>query len=176
MTGLDLESQHLSCFALRTELLEKGFALLPTPRLHVDEALPRGKKDRILAPFFSRRSERFPELARYGRWLDSLLRQALPEECLGLDTLEYRFERAKLVIDEVDKLHADGGYIRSLYTLAGPPTVYLHARKEHIVPFGRTLVITAFGRARKVRVPCTLHRRPGSGIERTLIVGTFSAL
>ncbi|MFI5460716.1 MAG: hypothetical protein ACHRXM_35330 [Isosphaerales bacterium] len=38
---------------------------------------------------------------------------------------------------------------------------------------GQTLVLTALDRARALGVPCTLHRRPGAGPERAVIVCSF---
>ena len=41
------------------------------------------------------------------------------------------------------------------------------------VPRGQTLLLTALDRARALRLHCTLHRRPGAGPERAVIVGSF---
>src|SRR5262249_25537648 len=41
------------------------------------------------------------------------------------------------------------------------------------VPRGQTLLMTAMDRARALGVPCTLHRRPGPGPERAVIVCSF---
>ena len=41
------------------------------------------------------------------------------------------------------------------------------------MPDGHTLLMTALGRARAVRLPCTLHRRPGAGPERAVVVCSF---
>lgn len=116
---------------------------------------------------------RFPELARYVCWLEALLGEALPQECLGLASLEHRHERAGLVDEAVDRLHADGSYVRAVYTLYGRPTLYRDGTNERPVPDGQTLLMTAMSRARALRIPCTLHRRPGPGPARALIVCSF---
>ena len=59
---------------------------------------------------------------------------------------------------------------RALY---GPTTVYRDGRAERSVPDGQTLLMTAQDRTKAVRVPCTLHRRPGAGPERAVIVCSF---
>jgi hypothetical protein len=73
----------------------------------------------------------------------------------------------------VDKLHADGSYLRSVFTLYGPATIYRDQGAERPVLCGQTLLMTAMDRARARGVPCTLHRRPGAGPERAVIVGSF---
>jgi hypothetical protein len=84
-----------------------------------------------------------------------------------------RRESANHTDKEVDRLHADGSYIRSVFTLHGPSTVYRDGRTERSVAPGTTIFMTAIGRARTIGVPCTLHRRPGRGMERTVIVCSF---
>src|SRR5262245_59722813 len=113
---------------LRTELQiamsERGFLLVDTPPFFEGGLSRKCTKSRTLLSIDSKRSWRFPELARYGCWLEELLRLALPEEAVSLTSLEYRHERAGLVNAEVDGLHADQGYIRSVFTLYGPATIY----------------------------------------------------
>jgi hypothetical protein len=87
--------------------------------------------------------------------------------------LEFRHERPGAVDKEVDKLHADGSYIRSVYTLCGLTTVYRDGDAQLSVPRGQTLLMTAMNRARALGLPCTLHRRPGAGPERAVIVCSF---
>jgi hypothetical protein len=105
--------------------------------------------------------------------LEALLAEALPEEAVSLDSLEFRHEPAGSEDRTVDRLHADGSYVRSVWTLYGPPTIYRDGKVERPVPDGQTLLMTAMGRARAVRRPCTLHRRPGAGPERAVIVCSF---
>src|SRR5262249_42700794 len=100
----------------------------------------------------------------------SLVSQALPEEAVAFAALELRQEPVGYVDPEVDRLHADGSYIRAAFTLYGLPTVYRFEGKEESVPVGQTLVMTAQERARAGGPPCTLHRRPGRGPERAVIV------
>jgi hypothetical protein len=102
-----------------------------------------------------------------------LLGQALPEEAVSLAALEYRHEQAGFLDPEVDRLHADGSYIRSVLTLYGLTTIYRDDDTEKPVPAEQTLLMTAQGRARAIGVPCTLHRRPERGPERAVIVGSF---
>ena len=97
----------------------------------------------------------------------------LPDEPLILEALEYRHEPAGYADKTVDALHADGSYLRAIYTLYGPTTVYRDGKVERSVPEGQTLVMTAMARARALGVPCTLHRRPGAGPERAVIVSSF---
>jgi hypothetical protein len=68
----------------------------------------------------------------------------------------------------------DGSYIRAVYTLFGPSTVYLDGDAERSVPCGPTLLMTALERCKATGLPCTLHRRPGSGPERAVIVCSFA--
>ncbi len=159
---------------LRQEMLGRGFALVDTPP-PLDAGLPRGRrKSRLTLPRGCPRWRKYPGLARYAGWLEDLLGQALPDEGVGLRALEYRHERAGLVSEEVDGLHADGGYIRSVYTLFGPATLYREQGTERPVPAGQTLLMTAQDRTRAMRVRCTLHRRPGAGPERAVIVCSFA--
>jgi hypothetical protein len=150
-----------------------GFALVDTPRLFDDDLVLRLKRARTVLPPDDRRWWQFPQLARYACWLEGLLDAALPKEALGLASLEFRHEPAGLEDESVDRLHVDGSYVRSVYTLYGPATVYRHRGVEQPVPDGRTLLMTAMGRARAMRVACTLHRRPGAGPARAVIVGSF---
>src|SRR5262249_24485482 len=81
--------------------------------------------------------------------------------------------RAGIVDEEVDRLHMDGSYIRTVHTLYGPTTIYREGKEEWPVPDGQTLLMTAQNRTRAVRVPCTLHRRPGPGPDRAVLVCSF---
>jgi hypothetical protein len=158
---------------MRLELSGRGFTLVDTPAFFDDELIHRLSRHRTVLPFHSKGWWKFPPLARYACWLEGLLGQALPAEALALSSLEYRHERAGLVSEQVDGLHADGGYLRSVFTLYGPATIYRYQREERPVPDGQTLLMTAQDRTRALRVPCTLHRRPGPGPERAVIVCSF---
>jgi hypothetical protein len=151
----------------------RGFSPVATPPFF-DKGPTLGLKERrmVLVPR-GPRWPKHPQLAAYGGWLERLLGESLPEESLSLASLEFRHEPAGSEDEEVDRLHADGSYLRSVFTLYGPPTHYRYAREERPVPRGRTLLMTAMDRARALRVPCTLHRRPGPGPERAVIVCTF---
>jgi hypothetical protein len=152
----------------------RGFALVGTPRFF-DGGLPlRIKRSQTVLPFHCKRWWHFPELARYGCWLEALLGAALPDEALALAALELRQEAAGSTDPEVDRLHADGSYLRSVCTLYGPATVYRDGHEHRPVPGGQTLLMTATGRARALGLPCTLHRRPGRGPERAVIVCSFT--
>jgi hypothetical protein len=124
-------------------------------------------------PCHDKRWGRFPELARYACWLEGMLSEALPEEDVTLSSLEFRREPHEREDPEVDRLQADGSYLRSVWTLYGPATIYRDGGIERQVAHGQTLLMTAMGRARAVGVPCTLHRRPGPGLERAVIVCSF---
>jgi len=158
---------------MRLDMLERGFTLVDSPRFFDDRLLLRLKKSRTVQPFHSNRWWKFPQLARYGCWLERLLDKTLPEESLSLTALEFRHEPAGSEEKEVDRLHADGSYIRSVCTLYGLTTVYREGKAELSVPCGQTLVLTALDRARAIGLPCTLHRRPGAGPERAVIVCSF---
>jgi hypothetical protein len=149
-----------------------GFALVDTPPFFGDDLLVRLKRPKTVLSPLDRRWRRFPPLARYACWLEDLLGQALPEEAVSLAALEFRHEPAGLEDPQVDRLHADGSYLRSVYTVYGPATVY-REEVERTVPERRTLLMTALDRARAIHLPCTLHRRPGAGPERALIVCSF---
>jgi hypothetical protein len=157
----------------RREMLGRGFVLVGTPRFFDENLFRRLRQGRLMLPFDSKRWWKYPELARYACWLEGLLTQALPEEAVRLAALEFRHEPAGSVDLEVDRLHADGSYIRSVCTPYGPGTVYRDGDAQLAVPCGRTLLMTAFDRARALGVPCTLHRRPGAGPERAVIVCSF---
>jgi hypothetical protein len=154
----------------------RGFALAGTPPFFDDGLFLRLRRRETVLPFHDKRWRKYPQLARYACWLEALLAAALPEEAVRLAALEFRHEPAGSVIPEVDRLHADGSYLRSVYTPYGLPTVYREGDAEVPVPSGRTLLMTAFNRARALRVPCTLHRRPGDGPARTVIVCSFEPL
>jgi hypothetical protein len=158
---------------VRLGMSGRGFALVGTPPFFDEGLFLRLKRRRTALPWHSKRWWQFPQLARYGCWLEGLLREALPEESVSLAALEFRHEPAGSVDREVDGLHADGGYVRSVCTLYGPTTLYRHKSEELPVPQGQTLLMTAQDRTRKLRLPCTLHRRPGPGPERAVIVCSF---
>ena len=158
----------------RLELLGRGFTLVDTPPSFDDGLFRRLKRSKTVLPFHSKRWWKYPQLARYGNWLEELLRAALPEESVSLAGLEFRHECAGCTDQEVDRLHADGSYIRTVFTPYGPTTVYCDGDTERSVSHGRTLLMTAMDRARALRVPCTLHRRPGAGPERAVIVCSFA--
>jgi len=157
---------------VRLEMLERGFSLVGTPGF-LDLGSSLGQKKSLMLPFRSKLWWKYPQLAQYGCRLESLVGDALPEESLRLTALELRRERAGYEDKTVDTLHADGSYIRSVCTLYGPCTVYRDGDAELSVPRGRTLLMTAIDRARYLGVPCTLHRRPGAGPERAVIVCSF---
>jgi hypothetical protein len=157
---------------VRLEMLGRGFTLVKTPRFFDEGLYLRLERGTTVLPFDSKRWDRLPQLARYVCWLEELLERALPEESLSLTALEVRQEPAGSEDQETDRWHADGSYLRSVYSLYGPTTVY-HDGDERSVPEGQTLLMTAQNRARALGVPCTLHRRPGPGPERAVIVGTF---
>jgi hypothetical protein len=150
-----------------------GFALADTPPFFDDGPLPRLRRRRTVLASHDKRWRQFPELARYACWLEALLAAALPEEAISLTSLEFRHELAGSEDREVDRLHADGSYLRSAWTLYGPATIYRDRGIERPVPDGHTLLMTAMGRARAVGLPCTLHRRPGAGPGRAVVVCSF---
>jgi hypothetical protein len=156
---------------VRLEMLGRGFAPVATPPFFDDGPLLELR--RTVLPAHGNRWWKFPGLVRYSRWLERLLGQALPEESLGLSDLELRLEPAGYEDEQVDRLHADGSYLRSVCTLYGPTTIYRDGAAELPVPSGQTLLMTAMDRARAIGVRCTLHRRPGAGQERAVIVGSF---
>lgn len=158
---------------VRLNMGERGFALVDTPPFFDDDLLRRLGRNQTVLPFHGKRWWQFPQLARYGCWLEGLLAESLPEEAVALASLEFRHEPAGFEDEQVDRLHADGSYLRSVCTLYGPGTVYRDGGMEQPVPDGQTLLMTALGRARAVRVPCTLHRRPGAGLERAVVVCSF---
>jgi hypothetical protein len=155
------------------DMSERGFTLVKTPRFFDGDSFLRLKRSLTVLPSHFQRRQFPPPLALYGRWLEALLGQALPEEPVSLAYLQFRHEPAGYEHRVVDRLHADGSYIRSVHTLYGPTTVYREGEEERSVPRGHTLLMTAMDRARAVGVPCTLHRRPGAGPERAVIVCSF---
>jgi hypothetical protein len=160
---------------VRWEMNDRGFTLVSTPRF-CDESLHRRFKwGRTVLTCDSDRWGKYPQLARYASWLEGLLNLALPEEEISLDALEYRREQAGAVDPETDRLHADGSYIRTVYTLFGPSTIYRDGQEEIATPAGFTLLMTAMDRTRALDIPCTLHRRPGVGPERAAIVCSFAS-
>ena len=158
---------------VRLEMLERGFSFVDTPSFFDEGLFRRLKRSKTVLPFHSERWWKYPQLAGYGCWLESLLGEALPEESVSLAALEFRHEPDGSTDQEVDRLHADGSYIRSVFTPYGPTTVYRDGEAARSVPHGQTLLMTALDRARAVHVPCTLHRRPGAGPERAVIVCSF---
>jgi len=154
-------------------MLDRGFALVNTPPFFDSGELFRVRRKQTVLHLVGHRLEKFPGLTRYARWLERLLGEALPDESLLLTVLELRHEPAGYADKEVDRLHIDGSYLRSVYTLDGMPTIYRDGQAEIPVPRGHTLLMTAFDRARALRVHGTLHRRPGIGPERTAIVCSF---
>jgi hypothetical protein len=158
---------------VRREMLGRGFTVVKTPRLF-DESLffRMGKGTRVLR-FDSKLWWKLRQLAQYACWLEDLLDRALPEEPLSLAALDFRQESAGSKSQETDRWHADGSYLRSVCTLYGLTTVYRGGDAERSVPKEQTLLMTAGDRARALGLPCTLHRRPGSGPERAVIVCTF---
>jgi hypothetical protein len=155
--------------AVRLEMLGPGFALVDTPPFFNDDLFLRLKGTTVLS-CHSKRWEKLPQLARYACWLEDLLRQALPEEFVSLASLEFRHEAAQSVDRVTDRLHADGSYLRAVYTLTGLPTLYHDETAERPVPQGQTLLMTAHDRTRRLRILPTLHRRPGAGPERAVLV------
>jgi hypothetical protein len=169
-----MPQQTSTCVSrVRLEMLQRGFSLVDTPSFLDDSLLRRLKRSKTVLPFHSKRWWKYPQLARYGCWLERLLGEALPEDLVSLAALEVRHELAGSEDQEVDRLHADGSYIRTVFTPFGPTTVYLDGEVEQSVPHGQTLLMTALDRARAFHVPCTLHRRPGAGPERMVIVCSF---
>jgi hypothetical protein len=150
-----------------------GFALVDTPSFFDDELIHCLSSPRMEFYSDDKRWWRFPDLARYACWLETLLESALLEEAVSVAYLDFRHEPAGFEDQEVDHLHADGSYIRSVYTLFGPTTIYRDQGVERSVPEGQTLLMTARDRTKAIRRPCTLHRRPGAGPERALIVCSF---
>jgi len=157
----------------RLQLLEQGFVVVATPWYFDDALFVRWKRRRTVLPFHCKRWWKYPELARYACWLEQLLRDALPEEEVSLAELEYRHEPAGSVDLQVDGLHIDGSYIRSVCTLHGPTTLYRDGDADLPVSQRHTLLMTAVDRTRALRIPATLHRRPGAGAERAVIVCSF---
>jgi hypothetical protein len=157
----------------RLELLERGFSLVQTPAFFDQDLLVHFKRKRTTLRPMCKRWWRVPQLARYACWLERLLGRAVPEETLSLASLEFRHEPAGFQDPNVDHWHADGSYLRTVCTLYGLPTLYLDGDVERSLPEGHTLLMTAQDRTRALRVPCTLHRRPGAGPARAVIVCSF---
>ena len=158
---------------VRLEMLGRGFVTVDTAAFAGDGLLREFNSRRIILRSVRRRSGKFPHLVRYGGWLERLLAEALPEESLYLAEIDFRHEPAGTEEKEVDSLHADGSYLRSVCTLYGPTTIYREGCVEVAAQAGYTLLMTAMDRARALGVRCTLHRRPGAGPERALIVCSF---
>ncbi len=158
---------------VRREMLGRGFSLVETPSFSHESLQNRWNQRSSLLLFSSKHWMKYPHLARYACWLEDLVTRALPEEKLSFIGLEFRREPAGHVNREVDRLHADAAYLRAVYTLYGASTIYRENRQEFPVPEGRTLLMTAQDRTRAVRIPGTLHRRPGPGPERAVLVSTF---
>src|SRR5262245_35718991 len=75
---------------VRLEMLERGFSLVDTPSFLDDGLFRRLKRSKTVLPFHSKRWWNYPQLARYGCWLEWLLGEALPEESVSLAALEFR--------------------------------------------------------------------------------------
>jgi hypothetical protein len=159
--------------SVRREMLERGFSLVDMPPLLDGGRFPELKKKKMVMTCDCMRWWQFPQLAVHACWLESLVSEALPEESVSLVALDYRYEQASFEDRTVDRLHADGSYVRSVYTLYGASTLYREEDNEHSVPRGRALLLTAMSRARALGLHCTLHRRPGPGPERAVIVCSF---
>jgi hypothetical protein len=158
---------------VRLEMLGRGFSLVDTPRVMHDALLLAWQSKQVVPTLNLTHWWKYPLLEQYARWLAELLGKVLPSEPVSLAGLDLRHEPAGFVDNEVDRLHADGSYIRSVFTLFGLSTVYRDGKAELPVPHGHTLLMTAQDRARAVRVPCTLHRRPACAPERAVIVCSF---
>src|SRR5262245_55922667 len=150
------------CCRVRTEMAGRGFTLLDTPPFFDDDLFLRLKRRRMVLPAGCKRWWKHPQLARYACWLEGLLHDALPEEAVALVALEFRHEPAGSVDEQVDRLHADGSYLRTVCTPYGPNTIYREGDAELPVPGGHTLLMTAFDRARAPGVPCPPAPRPGA--------------
>src|SRR5262245_51830246 len=99
---------------VRLEMLERGFSFVDTPCFLDDDLFHRLRRSKTVLPFHSKRWWKYPQLARYGCWLERLLGEGLPEESVSLAALEFRHEPDGSTDQEVDRLHADGSYIRSV--------------------------------------------------------------
>ncbi len=159
--------------AVRDAMAGPGFALIATPPPFGDALCVGGHAGRSALRPDSGRWWRHAGLARYAVWLEGLLAAALPAEGVSLTELEVRREPIGRADAVADRLHADGSYVRTVHALYGPTTLYREGGVERPVPDGHTLIMTAQDRTRAVRVPCTLHRRPGPGPERAVIVCSF---
>jgi hypothetical protein len=158
---------------VRRNLTGCGFALVDTPACFDHQLLLRLTRTRTVLHAPDKRWWRYPQLACYAWWLEALLGEALPEESVSLKSLEYRHEPEGYEDRDVDHLHVDGSYIRTVCTLYGPATIFRDRGVNRSVPDGQTLLMTATARARAIGLPCTLHRRPGAGPERAVIVCSF---
>ena len=81
--------------AVRLTMLEHGYALVETPTFLDDDLFLRLTRRKTVLQFHDKRWWKYPKLARYGCWLESLLGKALPEEEVALVYLEFRNEPAK---------------------------------------------------------------------------------
>ncbi len=159
---------------VRRGMSDPGFVVVDTARFFAGHPFRAPGSGRSTLHFHDRQWWRFPGLARYACWLEALLAAALPDESAPLAALEYRHERAGFADEEVDRLHADGSYVRAVCPLFGPVTSYRDGEELRPVPLRHSLFMTATDRARLLGVPCTLHRRPGAGPERAVIVCSFA--
>jgi hypothetical protein len=155
-------------------MTDPGFVVVDTTRFFERRPFCAPGPGPTSLPFHAKQWRRFPELARYACWLEALLAAALPEESAPLAVLEYRHEQAGFADAEVDRLHADGSYVRAVCPLFGPATVFRDGDTLRPVPLYHTLFMTATDRARARGVSCTLHRRPGAGPERAVIVCSYA--
>ncbi len=154
-------------------MMGRGFALVPTPLCPGDHLLKELKGARTAPRPGSKRWSRFPHLHRYRCWLERLLVQALPEETLRLVDLDVRHEPAGSANPLVDKLHADGLYVRSVWTLYGPTTIYRDGRAEPLRPARPNFVDDGHGPRKGTRsalhAPPPSRRGTGTSRDRVLV-------
>src|SRR5262249_38088978 len=129
--------------AVRADMLDRGLALVKSPRLFDEHLFLRLPRSKTVLPPDSKRWGKLPELAAYASWLEELLGLALPEEAVGLVALEFRHEPDGFEDRESDRLHVDGSYIRTVCTLFGRSTLYQDEDGVRPVPDGHTLIMTA---------------------------------
>jgi hypothetical protein len=90
-----------------------------------------------------RPSQGFLPVVDQANWLEALLSEALLDEAVAPAALELRYEPAGHDEPEVDRLHADGAYLRAVWTLYAPATLCRDAAVQRPVPGGHTLLMTA---------------------------------
>jgi hypothetical protein len=86
---------------VRLEMAGRGFALIGTPPFFDGDLGNRLRRCRTTLPYHAKRWRQFPQLARYGWWLEELLGQAMPDEGVALSSLEFRREPAGSIDEEV---------------------------------------------------------------------------